>query len=428
VRVCVIGLGKIGLPLAVQIASKNHRVIGLEINPGLVRDINNGVCPFPEESNLDQRLTHVIQNGKLIATNNLELAIKDSEVILFAIPLFTNMLNEPDFENYDQLLESISALISEGTLLLFETTLPVGTTRNRFMKLVSEKSNLIPGDNVFGAFSPERVTTGRVFSDLRKYPKIVGGVDFKSSQRAKVFYEQFLEFDTRPELHKPNGVWEVESSEAAEFVKLAETTYRDVNIGLANQFAIHANQHGISFDEVRLSANSQPYSFIHEPGIAVGGHCIPVYPHFYAYSDKSASIVRSAREVNSKMPDFFVGEIEKAVGNLEGIKVLILGVSYRENVKETAYSGSLALLEIFKSKNALVYGLDSKYDFEEIKKLGFIPLFDKSEIDVVVVQTKDLEFRKIDFKNFTSLKLIADGRNFLKDIVSDLNIDYFSLG
>jgi nucleotide sugar dehydrogenase len=424
----VIGLGKIGLPLAVQIASKNNNVVGLEINPKLIDDINNGVCPFPEESNLQERLTQVIQNGNFIATKNLEFAVNDSNVILFAIPLFTNMLNEPDFENYDQLIESISASVSENTLLLFETTLPVGTTRNRFMKLVTAKSKLISGKNIFGAFSPERVTTGRVFSDLRKYPKIVGGIDVESSRRAKEFYEQILEFDTRPELEKPNGVWEVESSETAEFVKLAETTFRDVNIGLANQFAIHANHHGISFDEVRLCANSQPYSSIHEPGIAVGGHCIPVYPHFYTHSDKTASIVLSAREVNSKMPLFFVGEIEKAFGNLEGVKVLILGISYRENVKESAYSGSLVLLGILKSKNALIYAMDSKYDFDEIQNLGFNPHFDKSEIDVVVVQTKDLEFRTIDFKEFISLKLIADGRNFLKDVVSDMKIDYFSLG
>lgn len=424
----MIGLGKIGLPLAVQIASKNFQVVGLEINSNLIKEINLGVCPYPEESELGEKLATVIQNQHLIATNNLEFAVRDSDVILFAIPLLTNVLDEPDFENYDHLIESVASSLSANTLLLFETTLPIGTTRNRFMKLVTSKSKLNPGENIFGAFSPERVTTGRVFSDLRKYPKIVGGIDSKSSLMAKEFYEQILEFDTRPELDRPNGVWEVESSETAEFVKLAETTFRDVNIGLANQFAIHASHHGISFEEVRLCANSQPYSFLHEPGIAVGGHCIPVYPHFYTHSDKAASIVLSAREVNSKMPHFFVGEIEKSVGDLDRVKVLILGISYRENVKETAYSGSLALLRILKSKNALVYALDSKYSYDEIQNFGFNPQIDKSEIDVIVVQTRDLEFREIDFKEFTSLKLMADGRNFLKDVVSDLKFDYFSLG
>jgi len=428
VRVCVIGLGKIGLPLAVQIASKNFQVVGLEINSNLIEQINLGVCPYPEELELEERLAKVIHNQQLIATNDIEFAVKDSDVILFAIPLLTNALDEPDFENYDHLIESVATSLSANTLLLFETTLPIGTTRNRFMKQVISKSNLNPGESIFGAFSPERVTTGRVFSDLRKYPKVVGGIDSESSRMAKEFYEQILEFDSRPELDRPNGVWEVESCETAEFVKLAETTFRDVNIGLANQFAIHANHHGISFEEVRLCANSQPYSFLHEPGIAVGGHCIPVYPHFYTYTDKAASIVLSAREVNSKMPLFFIREIEKRVGNLEGVKVLIMGISYRENVKETAYSGSLTLLRILKSKNALVYAMDSKYDYEEIKKLGFHPEIDKSQIDLIIVQTSDLEFLEIDFKEFTRLKLLVDGRNFLKDVVLDLKIDYFSLG
>ena len=134
-------------------------------------------------------------------------------------------------------------------------------------------------------FSPERVLTGRVFADLRKYPKLVGGIDPESEKRGIEFYESVLDFDERDDLPKPNGVWPMGSAEAAEMAKLAETTYRDVNIGLANQFARFADKNGIDVYAVIEACNSQPYSHIHQPGIAVGGHCIPVYPRLYLHND-----------------------------------------------------------------------------------------------------------------------------------------------
>ena len=427
-RVCVIGMGKIGLPLATQIATKGLEVVGLELNEDLVNKINAGVCPYPEEFDLEVKLKDVVNNGTFKVTLDVQFAVTNSQVILFAIPLLTNSDNKPDFENYDQLIKSIASKISPGTLLLFETTLPIGTTRNRFLEQIKIESDLIPGQNLFVAYSPERVTTGRVFSDLRKYPKIVGGLEEVSASKARDFYHTILDFDIRLDLEKANGVWVVESIEAAEFVKLAETTYRDVNIGLANQFAIHALRHGISFSEVRNCANSQPYSHLHEPGIAVGGHCIPVYPHFYTYTDNSASIVKNARDVNSRMPDFFVAEIENRLGSLKNIKILILGISYRENVRETAYSGSLAILKILKSKGALVFAEDLQFDKNELESLGFNPNYETADVEVIVVQTKDRNFLRIDYSDFVNLKLVADGRDFLRNSVLDLNIDYFSLG
>ena len=427
-RVCVIGMGKIGLPLATQIATKGLEVVGLELNKDLVNQIKEGVCPYPEEFGLEEKLKGVVNNGTLKVTLDVEFAVENSQVILFAIPLLTNNDNKPDFENYDRLIKSIASKISPETLLLFETTLPIGTTRTRFLEQIKIESDLIPGQNLFVAYSPERVTTGRVFADLKKYPKIVGGLEEVSVSRARDFYETVLDFDTRLDLEKANGVWVVESIEAAEFVKLAETTYRDVNIGLANQFAIHALRRGISFDEVRSCANSQPYSNLHEPGIAVGGHCIPVYPHFYTYTDESASIVKNARDVNSRMPDFFVAEIENRLGSLKNAKILILGISYRENVKETAYSGSLAILKILKSKGALVYAEDLQFDTKELESLGFEAKYERADVDIIVVQTKDKNFLSIDYSEFVNLKLVADGRSFLRNSVLDLNIDYFSLG
>src|SRR5690606_31775712 len=161
-----------------------------------------------------------------------------------------------------------------GTLVSYETTLPVGTTRDRWAPMLEAGSGLTVGEDFHLVFSPERVLTGRVFSDLRRYPKLVGGVDAASTAAGTAFYEAVLDFDEREDLPRPNGVWDLGSSEASEMAKLAETTYRDVNIGLANQFARFADLHGLDVMKVIESCNSQPYSHIHRPGIAVGGHCI----------------------------------------------------------------------------------------------------------------------------------------------------------
>ena len=160
--------------------------------------------------------------------------------------------------------------------------------------------------------------TGRVFADLRRYPKLVGGIDEASAGRGVEFYEAVLDFDERPDLPRANGVWDLGSAEAAELAKLAETTYRDVNIGLANQFARFADTIGVDVRKVIEACNSQPYSHIHQPGIAVGGHCIPVYPRIYLWNDPAATVVRSAREANAAMPDYAVGLLAAAYGDLAG--------------------------------------------------------------------------------------------------------------
>ncbi|MFD0851846.1 nucleotide sugar dehydrogenase, partial [Actinomadura adrarensis] len=181
---------------------------------------------------------------------------------------------------------------------------PVGTTRTRWAPMLEEGSGLAAGTGFHLVFSPERVLTGRIFEDLRRYPKLVGGIDEASARHGVEFYEQVLDFDERTDLPQPNGVWDLGSAEASELAKLAETTYRDVNIGLANQFARYADTVGVDITKVIDACNTQPYSHIHMPGIAVGGHCIPVYPRMYLWNDPTATVVRSAREANAAMPEY----------------------------------------------------------------------------------------------------------------------------
>ncbi len=348
-RIVVVGLGKIGLPLAVQYATKGHRVVGVDISRHTVDLVSSGVEPFPGEADLDRLLSEVVASGHLTATDDYASAIPSADVVVVVVPLFVDEEHgRPDFEWMDSASTSIGRHLTVGTLVAYETTLPVGTTRSRWRPLLQELSGLVEGRDFHLVFSPERVLTGRVFADLRRYPKLIGGLSAEGARRATDFYTAVLDFDQRPDLTRPNGVWDLGSAEAAELAKLAETTYRDVNIALANQFGLFAERHGIDVHQVIDAANSQPYSHIHRPGIAVGGHCIPVYPRLYLSNDPDATVVRTAREANERMPAEVVRRLAELHGGLLGQRVVILGASYRGGVKETAFSG------VFPTQRALV--------------------------------------------------------------------------
>jgi nucleotide sugar dehydrogenase len=277
-KASVVALGKIGLPLAVQIASKGHQVTGADISRAVVDLVNRGEVPFPGETDLDTKLTTAVDAGLLVATTSTSEAVAASEAVIVVVPLMTDAEGTPDFRAMDAATRDIATGLQPGTLVSYETTLPVGTTRKRFLRMLEEQTGMKGGSDFFLVHSPERVFSGRIFSDLRRYPKLVGGINEASTSRGIDFYEAILDFDERPDLKRPNGVWAMDSVESAELAKLAETTYRDVNIALANEFARFAEGASIDINEVIEASNSQPFSHIHRPGVAVGGHCIPVYP------------------------------------------------------------------------------------------------------------------------------------------------------
>jgi nucleotide sugar dehydrogenase len=193
--------------------------------------------------------------------------------------------------------------------------------------------------------------------------------------------------------------------------KLAETTYRDVNIGLANQFGVFAAQHGIDVYQVIEASNSQPYSHIHRPGIAVGGHCIPVYPRLYLWNDPDATIVRAAREANAAMPSYTVGlAVGAAGGDLTGRRAVVLGAAYRGGVKETAFSGVFSTVEALRSAGAQVLVHDPLYSDEEIRAFGWDPYRLGEPADVVVVQADHAEYRDLAAADLPGASVVVDGR------------------
>jgi len=412
-RIAVIGLGKMGLPMAVQYAGRGHTVLGVDRDPAVVAQVNAGTEPFPGERELAERLRSAIASGGLTATTDTTTAVTVSDVIVVLVPLYVNPAGDPDFGPIDQATEAVGRGLRPGALVIYETTLPVGTTRTRCTPSLELASGLRAGSEFTVAFSPERVFSGRVFADLARYPKLVGGIDPISTRRATTFYEAVLDFDDRPDLDRPNGVWPLASAEAAELAKLAETTYRDVNIALANQFAIFSDRIGVDFQQVIEACNSQPFSHLHRPGIAVGGHCIPVYPRLYLWNDPAATVVQTAREVNAAMPAYAVDLLGAQLGDLTGLRVVVLGAAYRGGVREVAYSGVFATVDQLRQRGAVPLVHDPLFDSAELTALGFEPYQFGEPVDAAIVQADHREYRGLGVLDLPGAKAIVDGRAML---------------
>jgi nucleotide sugar dehydrogenase len=422
-RIAVVGLGHIGLPLAVQYAGRGHTVIGADINPRIVEAIGRGESPHDDEVALLERVPKLVASGNLRATTTTSDAVREAEAVVVIVPVVVDAQREIDFGPIDAATRDIASGLQPGTLVVYETTLPVGTTRDRFGPMLAAGSGLVLDREFFLAFSPERVLVGRVFLDLQRYPKIVGGTSEESTRRATELYRSVLDDGTE--------VWAVASAEAAEMTKLAETTYRDVNIAYANELARFAHERGIDVMEVIGAANSQPYSHIHQPGVGVGGHCIPVYPHFLFNGDPSLRIPPLAREINEAMGAFTVDEIEERVGSLEDQPVLVLGIAYRADVREDAFSSAFRLRDELVAAGAHVYAHDPYFTDEHLRERGFEPydLDDPRPVKVAIVQAPHAIYRSLAPAALPGLELFVDGRNALERAPFDAaGVPYLGIG
>jgi nucleotide sugar dehydrogenase len=406
-RVAVVGLGKIGLPLAAQIAGKGHTVIGCDVQPAVVASVNAGESHIAEEPGLAEAVRSCVAAGRLSATTDTTEATSSSEVVLVIVPVVVDANKQPDYLSLDSALRAVARGMRKGTLVIAETTLPVGATRGHVAVVLEEESGLKSGEQFHLAFSPERLYSGRIFADLARYPKIVGGIDAESTRQAMAFYMACLDAEVRP----------VANAETAELAKLAETTYRDVNIALANELAVYGGARGADPSEAFAAANTQPYSHLHRPGIGVGGHCIPVYPHFLLSDSVNGELdlVRTAREVNDSMAARSLRWLEKALGGLTGRRVLVLGLSYREDVKELAFSTALVLIDQLRYAGATVLANDPHFTAMELAALEveLIDLKTDVPVDAVIVQAYHSEYKDLDWAHFRGLRVVLDGRGGL---------------
>ena len=409
-RAAVVGLGKIGLPLAIQFAGSGVATSGLDINQVLVDDLNAAISPFDFEFDLQARLTACLKSGRFRATIDPDEALAEADFVVVVVPLVIDEDRKPEFTYLEAAARTVGSSLKRGATVIFETTVPVGTTRGRMVPILEDASGLMAGADFGVAFSPERVSSGRIFADLRQYPKLVGGIDATSSKAATAFYESVLEFDDRPDLGRPNGVWVMDSAEAAEMAKLTETVYRDVNIALANEFATYAESIGVDIWKVIEAANSQPFSHVHRPGIAVGGHCIPVYPHLYLATNPAAQVPALARAVNKHQPIRALARLAAAVGPLGGRTLAILGAAYRGDVKETAFSGVFDLVEEASRLGIRPVVHDPLYSDAELVALGFEPYHLGEPCDLAVIQTDHSSYRDLRPGDLPGCRGLYDGR------------------
>jgi nucleotide sugar dehydrogenase len=421
-NICVVGLGKIGLAIAAHYATRGHHVTGSDIDERLVALVNGGNVPAHPENGLAERVREAHAAGTLVATTCTPAAVARSQTVVVIVPLVVDASGVPDFAAIDAATDSIAAGLKPGTLVIYETTLPLGTTRERFGPML-EVSGLHVGVDFQLAFSPERVLVGRSFEDLRRYPKIVGGVTPEATERAAEFYRSVLDAD----------VLTMENADTAEFVKLAETTYRDVNIGLANELALFAQARGIDAVSAFAAANTQPYSHLHQPGAGVGGHCIPVYPRFLLSQAAAGELelVRRARQVNDGMAAFTVEVLAQRIGDLAGKRVLILGLAYRGGQKEASFSSALLLINELRQRGCQVLLHDPLFSSDEIAAVGAEPvtLAEAVDADGVILQADHPEYQHLDWSHVRGCRVVVDGRNVLDPLaIAAFGLEYVGIG
>lgn len=407
--IAVYGLGKMGLPLASVLADRGADVLGVDIDEVVVESVNSGVSPVDNEPGLPSLLEKHGGEALEATTDGVEAA-RRAEVMIILVPTVVDEEYEPIMEPVLDVADDIRQGVGEGDLVILESTVPPGTTANELTEAV-EPDALAAGDDFGVAHCPERTSSGRVIKDVTEsYPKIIGGIDDESTRLAASLYRSFNE----------PGVIEMSSATAAEAVKVFEGVYRDTNIALANELAKACEDWGLDSKEVFEAANSQPYCDIHVPGCGVGGHCIPVYPHFVINRADDTPLLETSRRVNDGMPDHTIGILESLLEGqgvaLDDASVLVMGVTYRPGVHETRYAPAVDIIEILNDEGAEVYAHDPLLSPDEIEGFGAsYAEIEDAEVDAVVLATGHEEYRDVDLgklRGRTETGVFVDGRRF----------------
>lgn len=418
--VCVIGAGKMGLPVACVFASRGARVVVCDVNPAVVDAINAGRSPF-DEPGVPELLAELVATGALRATTDTASATNASEVVVVLVPVLLTPENRADLSIIESVAAILAGSIRPGTMISFETTLPVGGTRR--LGALIERGGLTAGEDFDLVFSPERVKSRLVLRNLQINPKIVGGITPRAAARAEAFYAEFL----------GAPVDNVGSIETAEFAKLAGMVYRDVNIALANELATYAEGLPIDFSRAREAANTDGEAAILVPGIGVGGHCTPVYPWFLINDSVErgapARLAKAGREVNELQPRRAVDRIEAASGSLRGRRVVILGLGFRPGVKEHTNSPTFALVAALRDLGAEPVVEDPLYSDAELTSLGLEPAGSaKAEVAILVTGHEAFQdgLAKLAARG---VRTILDGRHFFPpDDAAAAGMAYLGIG
>lgn len=366
--VAVAGLGWMGLSLASLYAESGAHVIGIDKNPRIIAAVNKSECPL-NEPGLTSLLKRNVKEGRFSATIDAEDAASRSAVIFITVPTSIDENKKADYSAIENVVKKISLKLNDGACVIMESTCAPGVTDN-LVKPILEKYSGLKAETDFGlAYSPIRAMIGRVLTDVRDYPKIVGGIGPKSLKVATSIVEVISK----------GGIIKVANTKTAEAAKIFETVYRDVNIALANEFASFCESVGIDYLEAADAANTQPYSHLHRPSIGVGGHCIPIYPYLLLTEARSLrvkmALVNDARKLNEDMPRHTLKLIHDSLRKINRSiirsKITILGISYRANVKETRNSPTFELIKLLNRRGARVTVYDPMFKISEIAAMGY---------------------------------------------------------
>jgi nucleotide sugar dehydrogenase len=373
ITIDLVGIGNMGLPVAVAFAKEGANVIGVRTNQSIVDKINRGECPLVEEPQIPEMLQEVIRLGRFRATIDGKAAATESDVIILLVPLLVDKRGREDYSIIRSATQLVGQGLKKGDLVITSTTMPPGATEQVIKPILEEESGLVAGKDFGLAHSPERLMVGRVLRNLKEFPKIVGGIDAASTEAAAGVYGVF------------GTVERTSSLIAAELVKVAEGTFRDVNIAYANFLAKLCEPLGVDVWEIIRAANKETseHCMIHRPSAGVGGHCIPVYPWFLINKAKelkiNGSLVRFARYLNDSMPQHTINLVIRCLNAqgkaLKGSRISLLGISFRANVKETRFAASLEILKHLQEyAPAQIFAHDPYFSEKELREKGFIPV------------------------------------------------------
>ena len=344
-RIAIIGQGYVGLTLTSGALSANHDVIGVDTSESLVQNLNKGI------SHIEGIANHVLQEGikqgKFKASIDFS-EIKGAEIVIIAVPTPLDSEGNPDTTILESAVNSIASNLSEGALVINESTSYIGTLRNVIAQPIMARNSKISDF----AVSPERVDPGNMEFGAKNTPRLVGGIDEKTTERASAFYSTFCDH-----------VVKVSSPEVAEAAKLLENTFRFVNIGFINEFTQIMNALQIPASEVISAAATKPYGFMpFFPNVGIGGHCIPVDPLYLQKNAQdvknSSKYIETSEAQNHLMPKYSVERLEKFFGSLKGKKVLVVGISYKPDIADTRESPAQAVMEHLKASGAAVFWHD----------------------------------------------------------------------
>lgn len=417
----VIGLGYVGLPLAVEIAKSGFETVGFDIVREKVDMINSGQNYISDVS--DQDLKLVVEHDRLSATNDFEF-IKNMDFIAICVPTPLDMHQQPDITFVKNSVEQISKFLKKGTMVVLESTTYPGTTTEVVKPILEMNSKLKCGEDFYLSFSPERIDPGNEVYTTKNTPKVVGGIGKEATEVVSAMYRKFLEGD----------VLEVSSPEVAEMGKILENTYRNINVGLVNELAMLCEKMNINIWEVIEVAKTKPYGFqAFYPGPGLGGHCIPIDPYYLTWKAREygfhTSMIESAMMINDRMPEYCVQRAEHILNEdriaINGARILILGIAYKSDINDYRESPAILVMQRLKKLGASVEYYDPYiYEYEKngVKYSGLQSIDENmiSEFDLIIITTghTNIDYEMIQKKS----RKIFDVRNAMCNVSSRENI------